>query len=78
LCAGLDVVVSGRQAVDHDVSARIDAELAGAFTVCRVGIRDVQSEVAGAVRVPAVDGVVAFGSFVVALLLLGVTRGAAA
>ena len=78
LLPGFDPFVSGRQAMDHDVATWVDAELAGAFAVGRVGIGNVQSQMAAAVRVPAVDGVVAFGSFVVALLLLRIASCAAA
>lgn len=63
--------------MDHDVSTRIDAEFVGAFAVCRVGIGDVQRKVGSAVRVPADDGVEAFGSFVVALLLLRIAGSSA-
>ena len=78
LCPGFYPVVSGRQTMDHDISAWIDAELAGAFAVCRIGIGDTQSEVAAAARVPAIDGVSAFGGFVVALLLFGTAGRAVA
>jgi len=63
--------------VDHNVSAWVDTELAGALAVCRVGIGDAQREVGTAMCVSADDGVEAFGSFVVALLLLRIARAPA-
>lgn len=57
--------------MDHDVSAGVDVQPAGAGSVGRVGVGDAQGEVGRAVRVAAGDGVAAFGGFVVAALLFG-------
>jgi len=59
------------KAVNHDVAARIDAEFpgTGALRVSRIG--NVQREVVGTFRIPAIDDVVALGSLAVALPGLG-------
>ena len=53
--------------MDHDVSSRIQMQLACPFTVSRVWIRDLQRQMCNAVCVPAYDGVDAFRRFIVAL-----------
>jgi len=68
LLTGFDPVVSGWKPMDHDVSSGIYMEPASAFEICRIRIRDAQRQLGRAVRIPANDGVVAFGCFVIASL----------
>jgi hypothetical protein len=56
--------------MDHDGSARIAACFSRTLAVRGIWIRDVERQMKAAFRVLLVEGVLAFGSFVVALVLL--------
>src|SRR3954471_18492110 len=61
-----DLALSRRQAMDHDLAARVHAQRIGDHEVALVGIRDVQREMIVAVLVQRVDGEEPFGGAVVA------------
>ena len=66
-----------QQAVDHDVSARVNAQFLRSHAVLRVGTRDVERAIKTAVLITAVENVVSFGRLVIPWSRFGTDRIAA-